>query len=128
MAALTPSLRATLALLLLCLGLGVHAQGPKQPTPEEIRKGLQGCWYGGDGGTEGRYCFTEDKLTITPDGSGRITLEREWSVDAKGTVVVRSGKHRITYTVEHLAEDGFVLVNDKEKVRLEGHREKPKKR
>jgi len=120
-------IRAIVALLLCALAVVARGQGPAKHTPEQIRQGLQGCWYGGDGGTEGRYCFTDNKLTIIPEGGGRMTLEREWSVDAKGTVVVRSGKHRITYTVEHLAEDGFVLVNDREQVRLEGHREKQKK-
>ncbi len=101
---------------------------PSAPLPiDSIAPKINGCWYATDGGTKGEYCFAANgALTITLHGTGRDKLERQWSVNAKGEVVVKSGKHEIVYLIEHLANDGFVLVNNKEDVRLEGHREKPK--
>ena len=103
-----------------------------QPSPalliDSIAPRINGCWYATDGGTKGEYCFTANgTLTITLHGTGRAKLERQWSVDATGKVVVKSGKHAIVYLIEHLANDGFVLVNNNEDVRLEGHREKPER-
>lgn len=112
------------ALLALC---GVaHAQTSVPADSVAIR--LQGCWSAGDGGTRANYCFNAGgELTITPYGRDREVIVRSWRVDEKGNVIVKSGRHSITYLVEHLAPDGFVLVNDKEDVRLEGHKEDKKR-
>jgi len=120
-------IRSSFLLFLLVHCARTCAQHPTELPIDSIALRINGCWYATDGGTKGQYCFGGDgTLIITPHGTGRDKLERQWSVDVKGEVVVKSGKHEIVYLIEHLANDGFVLVNNKEDVRLEGHREKPK--
>ena len=115
-------------LMVILTAIGSVALSAQHSVPlDSIAPKLGGCWYATDGGTKGEYCFAVGGvLTITPHGHGREKLERHWSVDAKGNVVVKSGKHEIIYLIERLATDGFVLVNNKEDVRLEGHRDKPR--
>lgn len=102
----------------------------QRPVPtDSIAPRLTGCWFAGDGGMTGEYCFHGDgRLVITPPGRARTVLERTWSVDDKGEVFVTDGRNKIQYVVEHLAADGFVLVNDRHHIRLEGHKDPPKRR
>jgi hypothetical protein len=106
------------------------AQAQKELPPDTIVARLTGCWYAGDGGTEGRYCFTSDKrLKVEPLGKGRHELQGDWGVDKKGNVTVKGdGSPKTVYLVERLEADGFVLVTEKDGIRLEGHKEPPKKK
>lgn len=113
-------------LLSLC-GLPLSAQ-TTVPT-DSIAPRLSGCWFSGDGGMTAEYCFgTNGDLVISPPGRAREVLQRQWSVTEKGEVMVTNGKNKILYVVEHLAGDGFVLVNDRHHIRLEGHKELKKRR
>lgn len=111
------------SLMLACAQ--AHAQ---EPVPvDSIAARLTGCWYAGDGGMRGHYCFTDaGTVHVRFSGTGRQPLESSWAVDRKGVVSIGSGRSRTHYLVERLAADGFVLVTPKDGVRLEGHRDPPK--
>jgi hypothetical protein len=118
----------SIALVLLLLPAFANAQ--KTLSPDTIVARLTGCWYAGDGGTEGRYCFSSDnRLKVEPLGKGRHELQGVWSVDKKSNVTVKGdGSPKTVYLVERLEADGFVLVTEKDGIRLEGHKEQPKKK
>lgn len=119
-------MRYALLLPLLLAGMRLTAQAD-YPV-DSIAPNLTGCWYAGDGGMEGYYCFEPNgHVSVVKKGNGRIKVEGEWEVDLKkGMVTITSGKMRTRYLVERLKPDGFVLVTPKDGVRLEGHKEKPK--
>jgi hypothetical protein len=118
-------MRTLFLLALLCPGRLAMAQA-EYPV-DSIAPHLTGCWYAGDGGMEGYYCFEPAGLvSVVKKGNGRIRVEGEWEVDRKGMVTITSGKMKTRYLVERLEADGFILVTPKDGVRLEGHKEKPK--
>jgi hypothetical protein len=111
------------ALLLWAAGATAQAELPA----DTIAARLTGCWYAGDGGMRGYFCFSNaGTVLVRFSGKGREPLEGTWEVDAKGLVTISSGRSRTRYLVERLEADGFVLVTPKEGVRLEGHRDPPK--
>ncbi len=119
-------MRTTLLPVLLHTGLRLAAQ-VDYPL-DSIAPNLTGCWFAGDGGMEGYYCFEPNgHVSVVKKGNGRIKVDGEWEVDLKkGMVTITSGKMKTRYLVERLKPDGFVLVTPKDGVRLEGHKEKPK--
>lgn len=119
-------MRTTLLPVLLLTGLRLAAQ-VDYPL-DSIAPNLTGCWFAGDGGMEGYYCFEPNgHVSVVKKGNGRIKVDGEWEVDLKkGMVTITSGKMKTRYLVERLKPDGFVLVTPKDGVRLEGHKEKPK--
>lgn len=108
----------------LCLARTASAQ---QDLPaDSISARLVGCWYAGDGGMRGYYCFSNaGTVLVRFSGKGREPVESTWEVDKKEHVVIASGKSKTVYLVERLEADGFVLVTVKDGVRLEGHKERP---
>lgn len=119
-------MRTALLPVLLLAGLRLAAQ-VDYPL-DSIAPNLTGCWFAGDGGMEGYYCFEPNgHVSVVKKGNGRIKVDGEWEVDLKkGMVTITSGKMKTRYLVERLKPDGFVLVTPKDGVRLEGHKEKPK--
>jgi hypothetical protein len=118
-------MRSVILVLFFTLAAIVHGQ--TELPIDSIAPRLVGCWYAGDGGVRGYYCFSvEGTVNIRPSGKGREELNGEWEVDKKGQVTVINGKSRTRYLVERLEGDGFILVTPKNGVRMEGHREKPK--
>jgi hypothetical protein len=118
-------MRIPFLLALLCTVCAAMAQA-EYPV-DSIAPNLTGCWYAGDGGMEGYYCFyPHGNVSVVKKGNGRIKVDGEWEVDRKGMVTITSGKMKTRYLVERLADDGFILVTPKDGVRLEGHKEKPK--
>ena len=118
-------MRITSLLALLCTVCAAMAQA-EYPV-DSIAPNLTGCWYAGDGGMRGHYCFSNaGTVLVRFSGKGREPLESTWEVDRKGLVTISSGRSRTRYLVERLEADGFVLVTPKEGVRLEGHRDPPK--
>lgn len=114
---------AICCLMLACPG--IHAQRA-QPV-DSIAAQITGCWYAGDGGMRGQYCFSDaGTVLVRFSGRGREPMETTWEVDDKGVVTIGSGRARTRYLVERLEQDGFVLVTPKEGIRLEGHRDPPK--
>lgn len=94
---------------------------------DSIAPRLTGCWFAGDGGMKGEYCFrATGDVIVRPSGRGRIEIQGLWEVDRKGQVTIHSGKSKTRYLVERLEADGFILVTPKDGVRLEGHKERPK--
>ena len=119
------SMRPVILFLLLCTCVISMAQA-EYPV-DSIAPNLAGCWYAGDGGMEGYYCFeAHGVVSVVKKGNGRIKVDGEWEVDRKGMVTITSGKMKTRYLVERLKPDGFILVTPKDGVRLEGHKEKPK--
>lgn len=117
-------MRRTLLLALLLSSGPVMCQAD-YPV-DSIALNLSGCWFAGDGGMEGYYCFEPNGyVSVVKKGNGRIKVEGEWGVDHKGVVTITSGKMKTRYLVERLKPDGFILVTPKEGVRLEGHKDKP---
>jgi hypothetical protein len=118
-------MRTPFLLALLCTG-GLALAQADYPV-DSIAPNLTGCWYAGDGGMEGYYCFQpHGNVSVVKKGNGRIKVDGQWEVDRKGNVTITSGKMKTRYLVERLAPDGFILVTPKDGVRLEGHKEKPK--
>ena len=112
--------------LKLCV-LAFAVSGQSTPDVDSFAALLNGCWYVGDGGMEGYYCFQPNgNISVVKKGNGRIKVDGQWNVDKKGSVTITSGKMKTRYLVELLGPDGFILVTPKDGVRLEGHKEKPK--
>lgn len=120
------NMRGPVILLAMIATIGLSAQAD-YPV-DSIAPNLIGCWFAGDGGMEGYYCFDPNgHVSVVKKGNGRIKVEGEWEVDTrKGLVTITSGKMKTRYLVERLQPDGFILVTPKDGVRLEGHKEKPK--
>lgn len=117
-----PLILLTVALCFVC---AVHAQ--HDLPADSIAGRLTGCWYAGDGGMRGYYCFSNaGTVLVRFSGKGREPVESTWEVDKKNHVVIASGKSKTVYLVERLEADGFVLVTVKDGVRLEGHKDPPK--
>src|SRR5262245_36527394 len=112
---------------LLTSFISIDVQAQKDLPADTISARLVGCWYAGDGGMRGYYCFSNSgSVMVRFSGKGREAVESVWSVDKNGLVSIASGKSKTKYLVERLAQDGFVLVTPKEGIRLEGHKEQPK--
>jgi len=115
--------------LLLTIGLGMAmiANAQAHLPVDSIAPRLTGCWYAGDGGMRGYYCFSNSgTVLVRVSGGGRKEVEGLWEVDRKGQVTITSGKSKTRYWVERLETDGFILVTPKDGVRLEGHKDPPK--
>jgi hypothetical protein len=113
--------------LLLSLAAFATASAQNELPRDTIAARLVGCWYAGDGGMRGYYCFSNaGTILVRPSGQGRKELEAIWEVDRKGVVTIDNGTSKTRYLVERLEADGFILVTPKDGIRLEGHRDKPK--
>ncbi len=111
---------------LLFTGVLQRASAQATVPVDSIAPRLTACWYAGDGGMHGYYCFSNSgSVMVRPSGHGRQPVEGQWEVDKKGVVTIISGKMKTHYFVERLEPDGFILVTPKDGVRLEGHKEKP---
>ncbi len=119
-------MRRTLVTI-ICALLWAWANAQGKVPADSVSTRLVGCWYAGDGGMRGYYCFSNaGTVLVRFSGKGREPIESAWEVDKKGLVVITSGKSKTKYFVERCEQDGFILVSDKDGVRLEGHREQPK--
>jgi hypothetical protein len=118
-------MRGPLLIASICFAIATQAQ--HELSPDSIAAGLTGCWFAGDGGMKGYYCFSNaGTVLVRQSGAGRKEVEGQWEVDKKGQVTIVSGKSKTRYLVERLEADGFILVTPKDGVRLEGHKERPK--